>query len=140
MPPPKSERGIEQVWVDLYRRHTDRERGFHLTLAELKIVTQLPCVYCGKEPSNIYQLRYRAGGKYHVDPSKEIRCSGLDRVDSDKDYVHSNVVPCCWDCNRMKGAVPLDAFLALIARIQKHNPSVDGVLHLAATLFESQPS
>jgi hypothetical protein len=50
------------------------------------------------------------------------------------------VVPCCWDCNRMKSALPLDVFLAVIARIRKHNPSVDGVLHRAATLFESLPS
>jgi hypothetical protein len=136
MPPPKSERGIEQVWKELYARHLERDRGFHLTLPELKMITQLPCSYCNKEPSNIYQLRYKTGGEYHVDPSKEIRCSGIDRVDSSKDYVYGNVVPCCWVCNRMKGAMPLDVFLAAVAQIQKRDPSVDGVLHQAASLFE----
>jgi 5-methylcytosine-specific restriction endonuclease McrA len=135
MPPPKSERGIEQVWRDLYDRHMERKCGFHLTLSELMVITQLPCSYCGKVPSNVYHLTYKTGGKNHVDTSKEIRCSGIDRVDSSKPYVHGNVVPCCWVCNRMKGPMPLDKFLGAVRRIRKHHSSSEKVLHQAASVF-----
>ena len=30
-------------------------------------------------------------------------CAALDRTDNSKGYIPGNVVPCCWDCNTMKG-------------------------------------
>jgi hypothetical protein len=99
----------------------------------------MPCAYCGKKPSNIYRLSYVVGGKRqrYTAPEMEIHYSGIDRVDSTKGYIHGNVVPCCGECNAMKSALPLAGFLALVARIQSHKPSVDGVLHQAATLFQT---
>lgn len=128
------------MWRELFAKLKRRGWDFHLTLPQLKAVTQLPCSYCGKEPSNIYRLKYKVDGKYQrgVDPSMEIRWSGLDRVDSAKGYVHGNVVPCCGECNGMKSDMPLDVFLALVERIRLHNPTVAGVRTLAATLFDEE--
>jgi hypothetical protein len=139
---PKPERSIETVWTCLYNIYRQRgvvcKRDFHLTLPALKIVSLLPCSYCGREPSNLFRRKYKIDGKYAFDPAPgmTLRYSGLDRIDSEKGYVHGNVVPCCWECNKIKSALPLDVFLALIARIQKHDPTIDGVLHQAATLFD----
>jgi len=135
VPPPKSERGIEQVWRDLYAKHCCRE-GFQLTFEEFQFIAQLDCSYCGKKPTKVYQLRFTRKGKFRTDPSVKIRSSGIDRIDSSGDYVRGNVLPCCWPCNRMKSALPLGMFLDLVARIAKRNPSTAEVLNRAATLFE----
>lgn len=137
------ERNIKTVWNDLHYmlRMGATRRGikFHLTLPELKFVTQMPCTYCGREPSNIQRRKYSVDGNYQrgVDPSMEILWSGLDRIDSSKGYLHGNVVPCCKECNRMKMNLPLDDFLALVAQIQQHGPTAEKIQSLAATLFES---
>jgi hypothetical protein len=135
------ERNIETVWRQMHNALKRRGWDFHLTLPELKFVTQLPCAYCGKEPSNVFRVKYKVDGVYQrgVDPSMEIRWSGLDRVDSSKGYVYGNVVPCCGECNGMKSKLPLDVFLSLVERIRSHNPTVAGIQRQAATLFESHP-
>jgi len=134
------ERSLETVWKDLHAKIARRGWDFHLTLGELKRVSQLPCAYCGKGPSNVHRLKYKVDGAYRrgVDPSMEIRYSGMDRVDSTKGYIHGNVVPCCGECNAMKSRLPLDEFLALIERIRSHNPTSTGVRELAAALFEME--
>lgn len=58
-----------------------------------------PCVYCGCEPA--------------------VRASGLDRVDNNVGYRRSNVVACCWDCNRMKGTVTAHDFVVACARVSR---------------------
>lgn len=30
--------------------------------------------------------------------------NGVDRLDSSMGYTPDNCVPCCWECNNMKGA------------------------------------
>jgi hypothetical protein len=56
-----------------------------------------PCVYCGRDPV--------------------VRASGLDRVDNAVGYRSSNVVACCWDCNRMKGTTTARDFVIACARV-----------------------
>lgn len=131
------ERSIETVWKDLLAKIARRGWECHLTLPQLKVISQLLCVYCGKEPSNKHRLKYKVGGKYQrgIAPEMEIRYSGLDRIDSTKGYVLGNLVPCCFQCNQVKSKLPLDEFLGLIARIQAHSPTVAGIREQAATLF-----
>lgn len=84
-------------------------------------------------------MKYKVDGKYQrgVDPSMEIRWSGLDRVDSALGYVYGNVVPCCGGCNGMKSNHSLDQFFVLLERIRAHNPTIAGVRELAARLAEN---
>jgi hypothetical protein len=130
------ERSIETVWNDLFSKLKARGWDFHLTLPELKAIAKLPCAYCGKEPSNIYRVKYKIDGKYQRidDPSLTIRYSGLDRIDSSLGYTYGNVVPCCGECNGMKSNHSLDQFFVLLERIRAHNPTVAGVRELAASL------
>jgi hypothetical protein len=132
------QRSVETVWKDLYAKIKNRGWDFHLTLPQLKLISELHCSYCGKEPSNLYRVRYKIDGVYKRGcvPSMEIRYSGMDRIDSTKGYVHGNVVPCCGECNGMKSRLPVDEFLALIERIRSHNPTVVSIHQLAATLFD----
>lgn len=138
---PKRARSIATMWRVLWNVYRQRGRDFHLTVSGLKFLSLLPCVYCGKEPSNLLRRKYQADGEYNyeVAPEMALRYSGIDRLDSTKGYIHGNVVPCCWDCNKIKGALPLDEFLGLIARIHAHNPTVVKIHELAERLFVNAP-
>jgi hypothetical protein len=116
-----------------------RGKDFHLTLPQLKFVSKMPCTYCGKEPSNVFYVRYRTDGKAARVPGLDIRYSGLDRVDSSKGYIHGNVVPCCGECNLLKNDGSLDDFFAHVERIRSHKSSTASVLQLAESLFDSLP-
>ncbi|WBR14401.1 hypothetical protein pkur_cds_226 [Pandoravirus kuranda] len=76
-------------------------RGIHMGLdaAYALALMDRPCVYCGREPT--------------------VRASGLDRVDNDIGYRRTNVVACCWDCNRMKGTTSARDFVVACARIAR---------------------
>lgn len=138
---PVAKRKPATTWKLLFNTYRQRARvtgrEFHLSLPQLKFVSLLPCVYCGKEPSNLLRRKYVVDGVLDYAPEMEIRYSGLDRIDSEKGYILGNVVPCCWQCNKIKSALPLDEFLALVDRIQRHGPTVEAVQSLAVSLFDS---
>lgn len=62
-----------------------KKKGITWTLAltEYEYIIDQNCYYCGG-------------------PLDEAGI-GLDRLDSKEGYITSNVVPCCWQCNRIKG-------------------------------------
>jgi hypothetical protein len=129
---------MDSVWYDLQQKWGRRGWDFDLSIPQMQCIAQMPCAYCGQEPSNVHRLKYKVGGKYQrgVAPEMELRYSGLDRVDSSKGYVPGNVVPCCGECNGMKSKLPLEDFFALIERIRANNSSAATVLHCAATVFD----
>lgn len=79
-------------------------RGIFFDLNEQEYYTMKlqPCHYCGY---NKNELR------------------GIDRKNSSKDYCSENCVPCCGECNIMKGDVPYDEFLELVRRVAAY-PSI----------------
>jgi hypothetical protein len=79
-----------------YKINSAGKRGldWQLTKAQFYALTRLPCFYCEK------QL---------LDDPHDIH--GLDRVDNLKGYTTDNVVPCCYMCNKMKGAFTAANFL-----------------------------
>lgn len=72
-----------------YRHYTygATRRGikFELTLEQFKRFWQQPCAYCAAPIATI----------------------GLDRKNSSKGYNVRNIVPCCFQCNRLKSDMPL---------------------------------
>ncbi len=68
------------------------------------------CFYCGTEPNN--KIKY-GGGKVY-------KYNGIDRVDSNKDYVSGNCLPACFNCNRMKSNKSLSDFIGSINNIYVH--------------------
>lgn len=61
-----------------------------ITLEYFIDIVNKPCAYCQK-----------------YDEHESI---GIDRIDSDKPYISSNIVPCCEDCNRAKGRMQVTDF------------------------------
>lgn len=85
-----------------YQRHA-ASRGFDflLTRADVNEIIRKNCHYCGAPPTN------RMKTKNSILP---FMYSGIDRVDSSKDYTRLNVVPCCSICNNAKSDLTIDQF------------------------------
>jgi hypothetical protein len=69
-------------------------------------ITKQTCFYCGEMDRNGF--------------------NGVDRVDNDIGYTHENSVPCCRDCNYMKGNVSVDVFNNRIEHILKTQKKIEG--------------
>lgn len=82
---------------------------FSLSFEEYQKIYNKPCIYCGKTPSSELKINNRHGLK--------ILYSSLDRIDSNKDYTITNVVPCCTDCNISKNDLNLITFLEQAKKI-----------------------
>jgi len=78
-----------------------RKFDFCLSLKDFLSIVELPCDYCGK---------YNRLGKM----------SGIDRIDNTIGYIKDNIVPCCFECNRMKGIMTRKQFLAHVGYIGTH--------------------
>ena len=66
---------------------------------------KMDCHYCGKPPSKPHRK------------CETFLYNGLDRVDNNIGYTESNVVPCCYICNKMKGELPVEDFLEHLNKI-----------------------
>ena len=78
-----------------------------------QLVTQ-PCYYCGELPK---KRVFRKG----LPEECSALVNGIDRIDSSKDYILENCVPCCTMCNVMKLNYSTDTFLNHISKIYNHN-------------------
>ena len=78
-------------------------------------LSQEACDYCDRLPFRIANYRKTIGNVFTY--------NGLDRVDNARGHSPDNVVPCCADCNWMKGNRTREEFLTHIGRIyNKKNP------------------
>jgi hypothetical protein len=68
--------------------------------AELVILLDNPCTYCGRPESPKFPI-------------------GIDRVDSSKGYLKRNCAPCCRICNFAKSNLSLDNFLDWLEHVSK---------------------
>lgn len=78
-----------------------RNLSFDLSNQDFEQVVKQPCMYCGG---------FNRGGIF----------SGLDRVDNKIGYIKENVVPCCGECNMMRGMMFQQEFLDRIVRIARY--------------------
>lgn len=71
------------------------------------------CHYCGSAPTNIFTHNMKCQLKYN----------GIDRINSNKNYSISNIVPCCKHCNWAKNKCTTQEFQEWIHRlINYHRP------------------
>lgn len=75
-------------------------------------LSQQNCFYCNKKPSNKF-------AKAYWDDNYAFIYNGLDRIDSSKGHINSNLVPCCKYCNRSKLNLSIDDFYLLATKISK---------------------
>lgn len=70
-------------------------KDFELSVEEFILLATSNCFYCGSDGDYKHNGRTVSGKFKH-------KICGLDRIDSSKGYILSNVVPCCKMCNTMK--------------------------------------
>lgn len=84
--------------------------GFNLTKTEFSNLIHKPCFYCGEEHSLTVDVSI-------ISESRIFTYNGVDRIDSNLDYTHKNCVPCCKNCNNMKGTLSEDQFKSHIKKL-----------------------
>lgn len=99
--------------VYTHYRSNARQRNIEWNLSEEEfkdIITQ-PCIYCGEIPNITKTSSYK---------DKHEKVTGIDRIDSTKEYSKDNCVPCCGMCNIMKNKFSQKDFLNRVSAIY-HN-------------------
>ena len=85
-----------------------RDIEMSMTDEEIINISQLNCYYCDTPPSQIATSNGDTGDFVY---------NGIDRLDNSKGYKLDNVVPCCWQCNQWKRAMPRLDFIEHAAKI-----------------------
>ena len=82
-------------------KHSAKQRRLVYELSEnfLFVSVKSNCHYCGKPPNKSHRK------------CDTFLYNGLDRVDNSIGYIESNVVPCCYTCNKMKGVLTKEDFM-----------------------------
>lgn len=100
----------DNLAVDRIKRSARARRlEWNLDDAFVRSLLAAPCHWCGDVRVNKFGGNFRFNGK--------LGYNGLDRLDSSKGYIATNVVPCCGPCNRMKGTQSTDDFEARCMKI-----------------------
>lgn len=82
-----------------------RELSYSLDDKTLFTLIKSDCHYCGKHPSKPHRK------------CESFLYNGLDRVDNSIGYIESNVVPCCFICNKMKSVLSKEDFMEHLDKI-----------------------
>ena len=103
--------GVKRQIILQYKRHA-KGRGIYFDISEEDFIYLLDknCNYCDSVPSNIKTTKnFKSGFLY----------SGVDRIDSSKEYSKSNCVPCCSVCNYAKSNMSIKKFQEWAIRLGK---------------------
>lgn len=94
------------------------DRVFSLSLKEFESIITQPCHYCNHKPLN-----------------------GIDRIDSNRDYVIDNCVSCCSQCNLAKNDYTQKEFIDKSKAVYHHSvtPSWAEISLMAHNILERQP-
>lgn len=92
-----------------------RDLEFSLSKEQFSEITKQNCYYCGKEPSQVVNLR-GCNGEYVY--------NGIDRLDNSKGYTADNCVPCCGFCNKAKQTMGVEDFYSWIDRVYEHKQGI----------------
>jgi 5-methylcytosine-specific restriction endonuclease McrA len=102
-------RGVINQIILGYKRHAiGRGLEWNLKYEEVYELISKNCYYCGLPPTNM---------KITKNCKKGFTYSGIDRIDSSKNYDINNVVPCCALCNKAKGNLSISEFFEWMKRI-----------------------
>jgi hypothetical protein len=102
----------EHLLYKIYIRECAKNRGysFELNFEEFYNLIKQNCFYCGSPPSKHYKFKRAPKDSYN----------GIDRIDSNKNYQKSNVVPCCCSCNSAKMKLTQEEFFNRIKNCYEH--------------------
>jgi hypothetical protein len=115
--------------TEMYHSHKSnaKSRGcLPLTKEDWLNIVYKPCHYCGGIDTKNYAKYPAYQKKKNLTLTEEMlklyekKINGIDRVDSRKDYIVENCVPCCSHCNVIKMDYSQEKFLEKIKQIYNH--------------------
>lgn len=109
---PKYVGSFRRVYRKYKRRAEAKGIAFDLDEISFKFLCEIPCTYCGAEPTPSPSHENIFNGAWHW--------NGLDRIDNTKGYIFGNVQPCCSLCNQLKSNLTEKDFLNQIQSIITH--------------------
>lgn len=109
---------INRLYCSYRRAAQVHGREFDLTKLQFENIIEQTCFYCGERPKPP-QTR-------HESVKIKFVCNGLDRVDTTGGYTLSNVVACCFICNRAKSTLSTEDFLAWIEKVHAYQMAKRG--------------
>lgn len=89
-----------------------RKLVFELTRDDFNNLIQKDCHYCGSMPSRKVSYSKEFSGK--------LLFNGIDRMQNHTGYTIENSVPCCTDCNFLKGSKDYNVFINKVIGIVNH--------------------
>ena len=98
---------------------TSFHRNSTLSFEDWCKLVQSPCYYCGKEWSRIL-VDNRGWKSRALLSDSQVRCNGIDRIDSSITYIKENCVSCCTFCNFAKNSLSQEEFYRSIKRLHEH--------------------
>lgn len=111
---PRSNKSFSTSSQEVYSRYKHkagaRDVEFNLTLKQFSAIIRKNCAYCGRSARKSKTVS--RGSKHGAIPY-----NGIDRIDARQGYEPWNVTPCCFDCNRAKGAQSVKEFKQWIRRV-----------------------
>jgi hypothetical protein len=108
---PVGEAALHALIRNMKRNASVRNLPWNLTKSQVRTLIKQNCFYCGIPPCQEAKAPTYNGSYIY---------NGLDRVNNTKGYMMSNIVTCCWNCNKIKTDKTKDEFLNLIKRIYEH--------------------
>lgn len=93
----------EQVYYKYKYNATAKGVPFEVAKEEFYTLISKDCMYCGKEPSNVWHPKRKK------EPNPLVY-SGIDRKVNGLGYVKGNLAPCCAECNYIKKTYSLNTF------------------------------
>lgn len=88
---------LPKQYLSYQRRANVKQISFELSVEQFNNIINQDCSYCGEQGPN-----------------------GVDRINSLKGYISSNVTACCTKCNMMKYTYTVDEFKKHIKRVYNH--------------------
>ena len=106
------ESGLGVLYSKYKQQAKDRGLIFKLSIDFFRNITGSNCGYCGEKPNRISRSQNALNGGYTF--------NGIDRIDNGVGYEDGNVVPCCKECNYMKGTSSLYSFIEKCKKISEN--------------------
>jgi hypothetical protein len=116
------------VYTDYKHKAMERGLAFDLTFSQFFNISQRPCYYCNREPSNV--LKSKRDGQL------DFTYSGVDRIVNSKGYHEDNVVPCCKECNYAKRNMGINEFYQWACKIMMNVHKIADLAEMYDEEFE----
>lgn len=98
---------LNQIYMTKSNRPLGGYSAFDITFEDFRRLTQSLCYWCGQWNPTKRVCRNGLITEWH----------GLDRLDNTIGHTLANCVPCCWDCNNMRGNMTTEEFIKKIKEI-----------------------